>query len=106
MSVNDNSQSNHISVKIKSPTQVLDFSVRNGIAFQGLCAKHKTPIEFSCREGDCGICCIRVIRGAENLSEPTKIEKDFLQAMRADPDERLACQTRILGPVEIEADYL
>ena len=40
----------------------------------------------------------------ENLSPYNAKEKDFLQAMRADPDERLACQTRIMGDVEICID--
>ena len=34
----------------------------------------------------------------------TDAEKDFLAAMRADPDERLACQTRILGDVRVEVE--
>ncbi len=81
-----------------------DFSVRRGMGFQALCTKHQTSIEFDCREADCGICMFRVVSGMENLSKPTAGEKDFLNAMKAAPNERLACQTRIFGDLEIELD--
>ena len=85
---------------------VREFPVRKGLGFQGVCAKHATGLEFDCRKADCGICNIRVLSGAEKLSPPTAAEADFLKAMRADPDERLACQVRILGDVAVEVDYL
>lgn len=78
--------------------------IRKGLGFQALCAKTKTPIEFDCREADCGICILRVRGGTENLSPPTDEERDFLTAMRALPDERLACQCRIMGDVEVEVE--
>jgi ferredoxin len=79
--------------------------VRKGLGFQALHTKEKTPLEFDCREADCGICIFKVIEGEENLSEKTFREKDFLQAMHADPRERLACQTRIMGDVTIELEF-
>jgi len=48
---------------------------------------------FACTEGICGTCVIGVEEGAENLSDPTPEEEDFLgQGVK---DERLACQCRI-----------
>jgi ferredoxin len=91
-------------IRRKDTTQIL--SVRSGMGFQAVCAKEKTGIEFDCRAADCGICNIRILRGADKLSPPTLKEADFLKAMRAAPDERLACQVRIFGDVEIEIDYL
>lgn len=79
--------------------------MRRGLGWQALCARHTdTPLEFGCRNADCGTCIFRVVQGEENLSPRNEREKDFLQAMRADPDERLACQTRIMGDVEIYLD--
>lgn len=93
-----------ITVKSKQGSQQI--KVRSGLGFQAICQKHSVGIEFSCREADCGICNFRVLAGAENLSQPTTREADFLKAMRADSDERLACQTRVMGDVTIEVDYL
>ena len=78
--------------------------LRKGLGFQALAAQGSAPIEFDCRAADCGICIVRVIDGADHLSEPTTAERDFLKAMRADPDERLACQCRIMGDISVVID--
>jgi ferredoxin len=78
--------------------------LRKGLGLQALCAREKTPIELDCREADCGICLVRVLSGADHLSPMTPAEKDFLKAMHADPDERLSCQCRVLGDVELFVD--
>jgi len=89
-------------VTIRSSRGETVYEVRRGLGFQALCAEHKdTPLEFDCREADCGICIFKVIDHPEHLSKVTGMEEDFLKAMRADPDERLACQCRILGDVSI-----
>ena len=77
------------------------YTHRKGLGFQALCMKNKTPIDFDCRQADCGICIVNVLEGGENLSPVKETEQDFLNAMRADPTERLSCQTRILGDVKI-----
>lgn len=91
---------------IKSKDKVQNFNVRRGMGIQAICAKHATGIEYDCRKADCGICSIRVLSGAENLNPLGEREADFLKAMNADPDERLACQVRVFGDVSIEVDYL
>ena len=78
--------------------------MRKGLRLDALEAKHKTSLEFDCRKADCGICIFWVRSGRENLSEPAPAEMDFLKAMRAHPDERLACQCRVFGDVEIEVE--
>lgn len=80
-------------------------SIRSGLGFQALCARDKTPIEYDCRDSDCGICIFRVLKGEENLSAPEEKERDYLKALHADKDERLACQCRILGDVTIAVEY-
>ena len=67
-------------------------------------AKKTDSIEFDCYKSDCGICIFSVVEGENNLSEKTTAEDDFLKAMRADSNERLACQCRALGHLKIEAD--
>ncbi len=78
--------------------------VRVGLGFQALAGQHETALEFDCREADCGICMIKVLEGGENLSPAVGNEAECLRAMHADPDERLACQTRILGDCKVFID--
>jgi len=80
------------------------YRLRRGLGLQALHAQQTTPIEFDCRRADCGICIVQVRSGQENLSPPTANEADFLKAMRADADERLACQVRLLGDAEFSLE--
>ena len=101
-----------IQVPVKSKVKVTishkgtdtDYTLRQGLGLQALAAAADTPIEFDCRAADCGICVVRVQKNPENLSEPTTEDRDFLKAMRADPDERLACQCRVKGDVTLLVD--
>lgn len=93
-----------IEVTVVTPNDRQKFSLRKGLGFQALAEKHQTRLEFDCREADCGICIMKVLEGQEHLSPKTPLEQDFLKAMRADPDERLACQCRINGDVTIFLD--
>jgi ferredoxin len=81
------------------------FRQRKGLSFQALAARTAIPIEFDCRKSDCGICIIKVQAGTEQLSPAKEAEQDFLRAMHADADERLACQCRIYGNVRVEVEF-
>ncbi len=96
----------YVELKIQSGTHQTTFQVRKGLGFLAVCLKEDTPIEFDCKNADCGICAFSVIKGADNLSPKNAREADFLKAMDADDDERLACQCRILGDVTVSVkDY-
>ena len=45
---------------------------------------------------------IKVKEGKENLSPMQDDERDFLETMAAEEDERLACQCRVHGDVVVE----
>lgn len=61
-------------------------------------AGEELGIPFSCEEGNCGACLVKVERGMENLIPYTEPEKQF----GLDSDERLLCQARIVsGEVEV-----
>jgi|GEM_PF-749133 ferredoxin len=79
------------------------FELRKGLGLQVL-EKQTDGIEYDCREADCGICIIRVHQGADHISPPTPAEADFLKAMRAEDNERLACQCRVFGNISIEVE--
>ncbi len=59
-------------------------------------------VTFGCGSGSCGTCRVRVVEGLEHCSEVGREERDFLQALQAPPDHRLACQVRVKGDLEIE----
>jgi ferredoxin len=91
-------------VTIISRRLTVTHEIRRGLGFLALAEKHPVPIEFDCRAADCGICIVKVEAGAENLGPKTEEEADFLKAMAAAPDERLACQCRIMGDVTVRVD--
>ena len=64
------------------------------------------PIGNSCGSvGVCGRCRVRVLAGAENLSAPTTIELRVAGQRGFESDERLACQSAVLGDVEVTTSY-
>lgn len=58
-------------------------------------------VDYSCLEGLCDSCAVRVLEGLENLSPPTKEEFDML-GEDVHRGMRLACQVKVNGPVTIE----
>jgi len=66
-------------------------------------AAESLGIPFSCKDGLCGTCLIKVLEGRTNLSDLNDKEKDF---GLLDRSERLACQCRIKSSdVKIESAY-
>jgi ferredoxin len=88
--------------KITVTTDDKTFEVVDGYAMIDMCEEHDTSILFGCRDGACGACMIRVKEGASNLSPMQEDEKDFLETMAAEPDERLACQCKVSGDIVVE----
>jgi ferredoxin len=88
--------------KITITTDKKTIDVTSGYAMIDLCEEHDTSILFGCRDGACGACMIRVLESPQNLSPMQESERDFLETMAAEPNERLACQCKVLGDVKIE----
>jgi iron-sulfur cluster insertion protein len=104
MSEPTNIKSEKVSIQIEHKGESQFLEQRKGLGFQALASKHKIPLEFDCRKSDCGICIFKVLEGKDNLTAKTPAEADFLNAMHADPQERLGCQTNIIGPVTISIE--
>lgn len=88
--------------KVEIKTDKLTIEVPEQFPLIDMCEDYDTSILFGCRDGACGACMIRVIEHPENLSKMKEDERDFLETMAARPDERLACQCRVLGDVVID----
>jgi 2Fe-2S ferredoxin len=65
------------------------------------------PVASSCGgSGICGKCKVIVNAGWENLSPQKELEKGVLTRLKGDLSrERLSCQTRVEGDVEIDTPY-
>ncbi len=65
------------------------------------------PVASSCRgDGVCAKCRLYVFALEPGATSPIEaLEKRLLTKTKAESDERLACQTKVLGLVEVDADY-
>ncbi len=84
---------------------IAEISVEAPFGSELLSVKEKypdLPLRFSCTRGDCGTCVIKPLKGAENLSECTKIERATLKKLGKLKGYRLACQCALEGDVEVE----
>lgn len=75
-----------------------------GTSLQEIAEAAGADLTFGCRTGSCGTCRVRVAEGLAHCSTPGAEERAFLLELGAPPDERLACQVRVNGDVDI--DYL
>ncbi len=57
-------------------------------------------LDYSCREGMCDSCMVRILAGAENVTAPTQEEIDML-GDDVKKGFRLSCQARMNGPVKV-----
>ena len=65
--------------------------------------KDGSGLLFGCEVGRCGICLCSVLKGMENLSPKSQSESEVLIRSGANPNQRLACQLKILkGEASIE----
>ena len=59
-------------------------------------------LTFGCRSGSCGTCRVRLAGEPGACSPPTAEERDYLAGLQAPPEERLACQVRVLGDLAVD----
>lgn len=60
------------------------------------------PLKFGCRNGQCGVCAMRVLAGAENFTRRGPQEAKTLATKGLSDEYRLACQCAINGDVTVE----
>lgn len=61
----------------------------------------KLGVDFSCHNGVCGTCKMKVLKGMKNINSKTEMEEDF----PLEDNERLACQChKIKGDIVVEYD--
>ncbi len=90
-----------------APTVTLDGRALVCPAGETICdaaAKAGIKMDADCHQGVCGMDAIRIVSGAEHLNPITRTERSTLEDLcDLEPGKfRLACVTRITGPVVIE----
>jgi ferredoxin len=75
-----------ITVTVPAGTRLIEVSEQVGAG-----------ITYSCREGECGTCMMRIVSGMENLAQRSVLEDKVLQENLAGRNNRLACQAQVLG---------
>ncbi len=67
---------------------------------------HKIPIGSACGGvGLCASCKITVLKGERNLSRPRDIELDLKDRNNLQSKDRISCQSKVLGDIEITTGY-
>ncbi|HIH19537.1 TPA: (2Fe-2S)-binding protein [Candidatus Micrarchaeota archaeon] len=85
-------KSDNKTVEVPDGAQIVQVAEDNGAS-----------IAFSCKAGVCVSCLTNINKGMENLNEKTDNEKATLEGFAAKPNQRLACQCKIMkGEVELE----
>jgi NAD(P)H-nitrite reductase large subunit/ferredoxin len=72
-----------------------------GDALLDIAEASQVPIESGCRMGMCGSDPVRIVQGADNLSAIRSAERRTLDRLGLIADCRMACVTRVQGPVVI-----
>lgn len=84
---------NNEEVEVEQGCSVLAASMKAGIRHMHLCGGR----------GLCSTCRVRIIDGSENLSKMEGYERISLRGhLSFAEDVRLACQAKVIGPVEIK----
>lgn len=66
----------------------------------------EVPVASSCNsDGVCGKCKMQITAGAENLSQPNETEVFLKDKYQLKADQRISCQTFVLGDVEVDTGY-
>src|SRR5215208_6514284 len=66
----------------------------------------EVAVESGCRMGMCGSDPVRIIEGAENLSPVRSAERRTLERLGVAGDCRMACVSRLQGPVVVDPQPL
>ena len=80
--------------------------VRQGVTIIAAANRADVPIGQSCNgDGICGWCKVKVLRGMENLTPPSALERKLMSVCAFAPDERAACLARVSGDVSVTTGY-
>ncbi|MGZ5280506.1 MAG: 2Fe-2S iron-sulfur cluster-binding protein [Pseudobdellovibrionaceae bacterium] len=66
----------------------------------------EVPVASSCNaDGVCAKCRLQITKGLQNLSAPNETELFLKEKFQLKSNQRISCQTFVLGDVEVDASY-
>lgn len=64
------------------------------------------PVASSCAgEGVCAKCKVTILKGSENLSAESDLERFLKNKFKLPKEMRVSCQTQIFGDISIDTSY-
>ncbi len=75
---------------VPESTSLIEYAQERGLSLQ-----------FGCTMGSCGVCCVVVEKGMENLSPISDVEVETTEMVTSEENARLACQVVINGDVSL-----
>jgi len=80
--------------------QTYNLQVRPGENMLDAALDRDVDLDYSCKEGSCDTCMVRILKGMENLNDITPQERDMLDEDQLKAGYRLSCMVVVKGPVE------
>lgn len=81
--------------------ELYEITLNKGDNMLDAALERDVEIDFSCREGNCDSCVVRIFAGMNNLPEPTQEDRDMIDDEDIAKGYRLACMTKVNGPVNV-----
>lgn len=78
-----------------------ELQVQSGENLLDAALDRNVDLDYSCKDGSCDTCTVRILSGMENLSPVRDEERDMLDEDEIAAGCRLACIINIHGPVEL-----
>ncbi len=73
-----------------------------GISLEEVASFSHADITFGCKSGSCGTCRVSILNQHTQCVPPSSEEASFLKQLGDSSNERLACQVKILGDIDVE----
>lgn len=89
-----------VAVKITKGGKTYELTLYEGENLLDGALERGVELDYSCKQGKCDTCTVRVLEGRENLADPTDGERQVL-GEQIEAGLRLSCQVIVKGPVEI-----
>jgi ferredoxin len=77
------------------------YEVQPGTSFLAFCQETDAPHDFGCTVGSCGTCRLVLVKGTENVNQPTGEELETVEMCTDVDGARLGCQLIVRGDVTI-----
>lgn len=89
-----------VKIKFTLPGGEKEIQTPAGMSLLDAALAQGVPLQYGCRQGDCGWCCVGVGEAGEALASPTEAEVKKLGKRRLRTGARLACQACITPAAE------